>query len=91
MLCICLFVTYMKTCPFAKPSHHRGERVGILNLQTRQSWMISFLSSEIFTAEEKLPELNVGPTVGIHAVRKKIYSCPYENPTQAIRVEVRNQ
>jgi len=53
--------------------------------------MISFLSSEIFTAEEKLPELNVGPTVGIHAVRKKIYSCPYENPTQAIRVEVRNQ
>jgi len=52
--------------------------------------MIS-LSSEIFTAKEKLPELNTGPTVCIHAVRKKIYSCPYENSIQAIRVEVRNQ
>jgi hypothetical protein len=52
--------------------------------------MIS-LSSEIFTTKEKLPELNMGPTVGTHAVRKKIYFCPYENPIQAIRVEVRNQ
>jgi hypothetical protein len=51
--------------------------------------MIS-LSSEIFTAVEKTSGTQVGPAVSTLAVRKKIYSCPYENPTHAIRVEVTN-